>query len=164
MGNELLSKQAVLEESFLDEEVDFRDSAVMSRRDAIRKMLTTAGVAAVAITIPIETLADEPVAADKAKEKKEAERKEIYDLVRKIGLYMIENKTPYTLKFIPQHDKNWNILKIRFQDEKSAIFIEKWFKGKGDTKPSIVDQYTLDSYLTLVDSYYNHGYDVIELY
>ena len=161
MGNEFLSKQAVLEESFLDEEVDFRDSAVMSRRDMIRKMVTV-GVAAVAITIPIETLADEPVAADKAKEKKEAERKELYDLVRKIGLYMIENKKPYTLQFTPQHDKNWDILKIRFQDEKSAIFLETWFKG--DIKPSIVDQYTLDSYLTLVNGRENHGYDVIELY
>ena len=95
MGNELLSKQAVLEESFLDEEADFRDSAVMSRREAIKKTLMAVAAGA-AMMMPMESLADdsEPLAKDKEKERLAA-----FEKVRKEGLAAIEKKQRYVIEF-----------------------------------------------------------------
>ena len=74
MAKEVLS-QGVVEEDLISDAPESEDLSTpqMSRRDLIKKMVTAA-VAAAAMTIPIETLADEP---DEAEKKKAAERKEL---------------------------------------------------------------------------------------
>ena len=162
MAKEVLS-QGVVEEDLISDAPESEDLSTpqMSRRDLIKKMVTAA-VAAAAMTIPIETLADEP---DEAEKKKAAERKELYDVIKQMGLEMIKARKPYTLKFyLPGEDadKGWDILKIRFKGEtESAIFYESWLKDH--KKPYDVKRYAIDFYESMLDVRYKNGFEVLPI-
>ena len=161
MEKKLLSEQEILGESFVDSESNLGEerNGVVSRRDAIKKTLMAA-VAFSLSTIPVDVLADNN--ADKAKEKKEAERKEIYELVRQLGLEKIKIREPLTLKFYLEKTSNelWTLLKIRFEgSNKSAIFEEMW--KAGDKEPLLVNQFSIDDYEKLLKYSFDAGLHVL---
>ena len=73
------------------------------------------------------------------KEKAEKERKELYALVKKIGLYKIEKREPLTLKFYIADGNGvlFDMMKVRFKGKKSAMFVESW--KVGGAKPYYLD-------------------------
>ena len=163
MEKKLLSEQELLEDSFVESEYNLeKNNGVLSRRDAIKKTLIAA-VAFSLSTIPVDALADNN--ADKAKEKKEAERKEIYEMVKQLGLEKIKNREKYTLKFFlpgKHGEEFWNILKIRFKGvDQSAIFYESWLMNQ--EKPFDLYRYPVDAFTTLMDVNFKNGKEVLPL-
>jgi len=94
------------------------------------------------------------------KEKAEKERKELYALVKKIGLYKIEKREPLTLKFYITggNDLLFDMLKVRFKGKKSAIFFEKW--KVGDAKPYHMNKFDVEDFAELLKMRLEDGWEV----
>jgi hypothetical protein len=97
--------------------------------------------------------------AEKTKQDKaEAERQEIYALVKKIGLYKIEKRETLTLKFLPGGEGLFDMLKVRYKGKKSAIFIESW--KVGDPKPYYVNTFGVEDFAAWLEIRLEGGWEV----
>lgn len=96
--------------------------------------------------------------SDQEKVREKTGRKGVYALVKKIGLERISKKKPLTLKlYVPCDDLLFNLLKVRFQGEKSAIYDESW--RVRDSKPYRVKRFKVREFAKLLKRYSKKGWE-----